>query len=410
MVKVPLFDLTRQYEKMKDEIMEGIDRVIRNGRVILGPEVEKLEKRLAEYVGVRFGIGVSSGTDALVLSLRALGIGEGDFVITTPYTFFATASCISRNGAVPIFLDIDGRTYNLDLDQVDIFLERLKGERSALGEDETVEKILKHYPNLKYDDVKALIPVHLFGRTMDLDRLLDVKKKKNLKIVEDSAQSIGSEWRMRDGRVIRSGSVGDVSILSFFPTKNLGAYGDGGMVLTNDEKIAKRIRKLRVHGSERKYFHDEIGFNARLDEIQALVLNIKMKYLDEWIERRYNISKIYTDELSGLPGIKNLPFTEWRDGVRYHVYHQYVVEFEDQNLRNIVVEEFRKKGIGFSIYYPLPLHLQKCFSFLGYEAGDLPVAERLSQTTLALPIFPEMTDDEISYVVATIRDALKGRR
>ncbi|HDM70055.1 MAG TPA: DegT/DnrJ/EryC1/StrS family aminotransferase, partial [Thermotogales bacterium] len=261
---------------MKDEIMEGIDRVIRNGRVILGPEVEKLEKRLAEYVGVRFGIGVSSGTDALVLSLRALGIGEGDFVITTPYTFFATASCISRNGAVPIFLDIDERTYNLDLDQVDIFLERLKDERSALGEDETVEKILKHYPNLKYDDVKALIPVHLFGRTMDLDRLLDVKKKKNLKIVEDSAQSIGSEWRMRDGRVIRSGSVGDVSILSFFPTKNLGAYGDGGMVLTNDEKIAKRIRKLRVHGSERKYFHDEIGFNARLDEIQALVLNIKM--------------------------------------------------------------------------------------------------------------------------------------
>jgi len=409
-MEIPLFDLKRQYMRLRAEILEVVDRVISSGRVILGNEVNELEKEIANYVGVKHAIGVSSGTDALVISIKALGIGPGDFVITTPYTFFATASCVVRNGATPIFLDVD-ETYNLDLDQVELFLSKVKegkmDETVVQNGDverkvKTVNKVLDLYKDIRPERVKAVIPVHLFGRTMDLERLERIRERYDVKIVEDAAQSIGSEWRYDDSVVKKSGSVGDLSILSFFPTKNLGTYGDGGMILTNDEELAKICRKLRVHGAEKKYFHDIVGYNARLDEIHAGILRVKLKYLDEWIEKRYQIAQMYSKELSKNSLFESIPNVDWQDGVRYHVYHQYVVKFENAHIREKVIEEFKRKGIGFSIYYPLPLHLQKCFKNLGYEEGFLPVSEELSRTTLALPMFPELREDEVEEVVKTI--------
>jgi len=407
---IPLFDLKRQYLKLRPEILEIVDRVISSGKVILGNEVREFEKEIASYIGTKYAIGVSSGTDALVISVKALGIGNGDFVITTPYTFFATASCIVRNGAIPIFLDAD-ETYNLDLDQVELFLSKIKEGKM----DETivqsgnveekikvVSRILNLYKNINPERVKAVIPVHLFGRTMDLERLEKIRKRYNVKIIEDAAQSIGSEWKYNDGKVKKSGSIGDLSILSFFPTKNLGTYGDGGMILTNDEELVRACRKLRVHGAEKKYYHEIIGYNARLDEIHAGILRIKLRYLDEWIEKRYRIAKMYSEELSKIPIVESVPNVDWRDNVRYHVYHQYVIKFKDFNIREKVINEFKKRDIGFSIYYPLPLHLQKCFENLKYKEGFLPISEKLSKTTLALPMFPELREDEVEDVIKTI--------
>jgi len=411
-VKIPLFDLTRQYAELRDEILQVVDRVFSSGRVILGPEVEALEKEIAEYIGVKHAVGVSSGTDALVIAVRALGIGRGDYVITTPYTFFATASCVVRNGATPIFLDVEEKSYNLDLDQVELLLSRLRdGSFNFRREVEnidrkisTVERVLSLFPQLRLENIKAIIPVHLFGRTMDLERLQRIRKEYGVKIIEDCAQSIGSEWMFSDGTVKRSGSVGDLAILSFFPTKNLGAYGDGGMILTNDDELAERCRSLRVHGAREKYFHEEVGYNARLDEVQAAVLRVKLKYLDSWINRRKQIAETYREFLEDTPSIVRLPNVEWRNGVRYHVYHQYVVEFKSEVERDRVVRTFKSHDVGFSVYYPLPLHLQKCFESFGYTEGTLPVSERLSRTTLALPMFPELEEEEIQQVVKALKE------
>ncbi|MCD6105081.1 MAG: DegT/DnrJ/EryC1/StrS family aminotransferase [Thermosipho sp. (in: Bacteria)] len=376
---IPLFDLTRQYKEIKDEILDALNKVIENGRVILGEEVEKLENNIAKFIGVKYGIGVASGSDALVIALRAMDIKEGDKVITTPYTFFATASAIIRNKGIPIFVDVDKNTYNIDLNQV--------------------EKILKN------EKIFGIIPVHLFGQTVDLEGLSYLKEKYGIKILEDCAQSIGSEGIIK-GQIKKSGSVGDVAIFSFFPTKNLGTYGDGGLIVTNDENIYEKSKALRVHGSKKKYYHEIVGYNSRLDEIHAAILNVKFKYLEEWTEKRINIASTYANYFDNWKLSLKYPKI-LKKSFKYHVFHQYVIEFENNKIREKVKNHLQDKGIGTSIYYPIPLHLQKCFEKLGYKKGDLPVAENLSQTTLALPIFPELTKNEIEKIVLEIKNALE---
>lgn len=375
---IPLFDLTRQYGKIRKEVLDAIDQVILDGRVILGPSVEKFEKELAEYLDVKHAIGVANGSDALVISLHAIGIEKGEKVVTTPYTFFATASCIVRNGGIPVFVDVEPDTYNIDLNQV--------------------EQVLKK------EEIKVVIPVHLFGRTVDFEKLDFLKQKFGVKILEDAAQSIGSEGKI--GNIVKkSGTFGDIGIFSFFPTKNLGAYGDAGAIVTNDDQLAERARMLRQHGSKKKYYHEMIGYNSRLDSIHAAILSIKLKHLEEWTQRRIEIAKLYQKlfEEKKLP--VKYPKVEEK-GYRSHVYHQYVVEFEDEKTRDRVRDHLTKNEIGTALYYPLPLHLQKCFAEYGYKQGDFPVAEKLSKTTLALPIFPELTDEEIQFVVEKISEVL----
>jgi len=373
---IPLFDLTRQYNQLRNDILRTVDEVLSDGQVILGPRVEKFEGELCNYLNIAHTIGVANGSDALVIALQSLGIEKGEKVITTPYTFFATASCIVRNGGIPVFVDVDPDTYNIDLNQV----ERL----------------------LKNEKIRVMIPVHLFGQTVDFEGLLFLKEKFGVKILEDAAQSIGSEGKARE-KVSKSGTFGDIGIFSFFPTKNLGAYGDAGAIVTNDDTLAEKARSLRQHGSKEKYFHETVGYNSRLDALQAAVLSIKIKYLDQWIERRIEIAKLYQSlfEKYALP----LKYTKVQDrGYRYHVFHQYVVEFRNNAEREMVKKHLNESKIGTAIYYPLPLHLQKCFKEYGYEEGDLPVSEKLSKTTLALPMFPELTNDEIEQVVNTIRE------
>ncbi|ANQ53469.1 Pleiotropic regulatory protein [Thermosipho sp. 1063] len=375
---IPLFDLTRQYKEIKEEIINAIDNVLSSGRVILGPEVEKLEKTIANFIGVKYGVGVANGSDALVIALRAMEIQEEDKVITTPYTFFATASSIVRNKGIPIFVDVDKETYNIDLNQVENVLKKEK--------------------------VFGIIPVHLFGRTVNLEDLNFLKEKYGIKILEDCAQSIGSEGIINN-TVKKSGSIGDASIFSFFPTKNLGAYGDGGLIVTNDENIYQNAKSLRVHGTKKKYFHDEIGYNSRLDELQAAILNVKFKYIKKWTEKRIEISKKYAKEFEKRKLDLKYPKTSGK--LKVHVFHQYVVEFGSNEKREKVKRHLASKGIGTSIYYPVPLHLQNCFKYLGYKEGSLPVSEKLSKTTLALPIFPELSFEEVEIIVDEIEKALR---
>lgn len=363
---------------LKDEILKAIDDVLSEGKVILGPAVEKFEREFAHYLGVKHAIGVANGSDALVIALNAIGIEKDEKVITTPYTFFATASCIVRNGGVPVFVDVDKDTYNIDLNQVESVLKKEK--------------------------ISVLIPVHLFGRTVDFENLLFLKEKYHVKILEDAAQSVGSEGKVGDN-IKKSGTFGEIGIFSFFPTKNLGAYGDAGMIITNDDELAEKSRMLRQHGSKKKYYHEMVGYNSRLDSLHAAILSIKLKYLEEWTQRRINIAKHYQK----LFEEKNLPikYPKVEDkGYRSHVYHQYVVEFENEETRDRVKSHLENHKIGTAIYYPLPLHLQKCFAKYGYKEGDFPISERLSKTTLALPIFPELTDAEIEEIVNRISEVL----
>ena len=399
-MKIPLFDLTRQYRGFREEVLQKIDEALCSGRVILGEAVRELEKNIAELVEVKHAIGVANGSDALLIAVAALGIGPGDFVITTPYTFFATVSCITRNGATPLFADIDPVTYNIDL--------------------EKVEELLRTHP--EREKIKAFIPVHLFGQAIDLERLEEIKEKYGIKIIEDCAQSIGANWRYGDGTIKMTGSIGDISTFSFFPTKNLGGYGDGGMIATDNDEIAAFCKSYRVHGSPIKYVHDMIGINSRLDELQAIVLNIKLKHLQEYQRRRREIAGRYAEhfERAGLGSGVSGPVSEERDVKkpgqtlyptphihdRYypHVFHQYVVRFEgfSREERDSLRDYLASNGIGTSIYYPMGLHQQKCFEYLGVPTGSLPETEKACEETLALPIFPEMTDEEVEYIVEKI--------
>lgn len=364
-MSIPLLDLTRQYTSIKDKIDEAIQKVLDHGRFIMGPELLELESGLADYCTVKNGIGVASGTDALLLSLRALGIGPGDEVITPTFTFFATAGVISRLGARPVFVDIDPRTFNID-------------PGSIAG------AITKK--------TKAIIPVHLYGQIADMDEISAIAEKNNLAIVEDAAQAIGATYRGK-----KAGSFGRTACFSFFPSKNLGAYGDAGFIATDDDDLADIIRKLRVHGAKPKYYHSLIGYNSRLDTIQAAVLVVKLKYLPDWHEARRERAARYNQLLGDIQRIKT-PFVH---GHNYHIYHQFTIIAED---RDGLKDFLKSREIGIDTYYPLPLHLQDCYNELGYRKGDLPVSESLSEKVISLPIFPELTNEEQDFVAENIKE------
>ncbi|WP_198136411.1 DegT/DnrJ/EryC1/StrS aminotransferase family protein [Roseiflexus sp. RS-1] len=386
---VPLLDLKAQYTAIRDEIRAAIDRVADAQQFILGPEVEALEREVAAYSGCAYGIGVSSGTDALLVALMAIDIRPGDEVITTPYTFFATAGSIARLGAVPVFVDIDPLTFNIDPTAIEARIT---------------------------PRTRVIMPVHLYGQMADMDPIMDIAQRHGLVVIEDAAQAIGSEYKGR-----RAGSIGHMGCFSFFPSKNLGGFGDGGMVTTNDAALAERIRLLRGHGAHPKYYHKLIGGNFRLDALQAAVLRVKLKYLDDWTAGRQRNAATYRrlfaeagltiDPPSCLtagcharnkgdctlpPGRVVLP-VEAPD--RRHIYNQFVIRMAQ---RDRVMAALKARQIGHEIYYPVPLHLQECFAYLGQRPGDLPASECAAAETLALPIYPELTDAMLAAVVEAV--------
>jgi dTDP-4-amino-4,6-dideoxygalactose transaminase len=367
---VPLLDLRAQYRPIRDEILAAITRVCDSQRFILGADVEALERELAACLGVRDAVTVSSGTDALLASFMALGIGSGDEVITSTYSFFATAGCVARVGATPVFVDIEPVTYNIDSDAI----------RDAIT-----------------PRTRAIVPVHLYGLPADMDRIMAIADAAAISVVEDAAQAIGATYR---GRM--AGSFGLAGCFSFFPSKNLGAFGDGGLIVTNDAAFAHELRLLRNHGAEPKYFHKRIGGNFRLDAMQAAVLRVKLPHLSGWTERRRENAERYQALFSeaGLTGRVTLPVSPPE---HYHIFNQYVVAVPERDRVRAFLSE---RGIGTEIYYPVPFHLQECFARLGYGPGDFPHAEAAARSTLALPIYAELTPEQQAAVVSAIADAL----
>jgi len=381
-MQVPLLDLKLQYEPLAERIQAVIARVCASQHFILGPAVKELEAAVAAYSQCRFGIGVSSGTDALLLALMTLGIGAGDAVITSPFTFFASAGTIARTGATPLFCDIDPMTFNLAPAAVQSFIDQ-KCQRRADG-----------LYTVKGERIKAIMPVHLYGQMADMPALMKIAQVNGLRVIEDAAQAIGSE----DGQGRRACSYGDVGCLSFFPTKNLGAFGDAGMCVANDPALAEKLDILRVHGGKPKYFHAFIGGNFRIDELQAAILNVKLEHLDEWTAGRQRNAAYYDAAFTRADLGRAVQTPVALPGHR-HIYNQYMVRVRD---RNLLRQHLTANGVGTEIYYPVPLHLQKCFAYLGHQPGDFPQSEQAAEAVLALPIFPELTDRQIQYVVDAI--------
>ncbi|MDT7780313.1 MAG: hypothetical protein QOC99_2825 [Acidobacteriota bacterium] len=368
-MQVPLLDLKQQHAALREELREAVGRVLDSQQFILGEDVRLLEAELARYTETKYAVGCGSGSDALLLALLALDVGEGCEVVTTPFTFFATAGAIARTGARPVFADIEPRTYNID----PALMEAVVTERT-----------------------RALMPVYLYGQCADVDEIACVARRHNLPVIEDAAQAIGAQDKGR-----QAGSVGATGCFSFYPTKNLGAAGEAGLVTTNDERLAERLRRLRVHGGATEYHHEEVGFNSRLDTLQAAVLRVKLPHLDSWSDARRERADAYTRLLSeaGLDEFVKPPFV--RAGVR-HIFHQYVIRVAAER-RDPLLEHLKQNGVGTKVYYPVPLHLQPCFAYLGHREGDFPESERAARETLALPMFPELTDEQQEYVVETLR-------
>ena len=376
-MQVPLLDLTAQYRAIKDELPSAIAEVMESQHFILGPRVEECEKAIAKYSNCQFGVGVTSGSDALLACLMAENIGPGDEVITTPYTFFATVGAISRLGATPVFVDVDPETYNIDATQI---AGKITGK------------------------TRAIMPVHLYGQMAEMDPIMTLAAKHELIVIEDAAQAIGSESKGR-----RAGSIGHYGCFSFFPSKNLGAAGDGGMIVTNDAERAEKLRVLRSHGSKPKYYHKVVGGNFRLDALQAAIVAAKLPHLDGWTAGRQRNAKIYdrlfaeaglTDSSSGSLKIVLPKVVENR-----HIFNQYVIRVPH---RDELQAFLKNQGVGTEIYYPVPMHVQQCFAYLGYKAGDFPSSEAAAKETLALPIYPELAEPQLHYVVDCIRQFLAG--
>jgi dTDP-4-amino-4,6-dideoxygalactose transaminase len=381
--QVPLLDLKPQYATLKDAALAAIERVCASQGFILGAEVQKLEKDVAAYSQCQHGIGVSSGTDALLLALMALDIGAGHEVITSPYTFFATAGTIARTGARPVFCDIDPATFNLDPNAVETFLTQECEVRGAALVNRTTG-----------GTIKALMPVHLYGQVADMPPLLALARRYGLKVIEDAAQAIGAD----DAAGRRACSFGDIGCLSFFPTKNLGAFGDAGMCVTQDAQLAERMAVLRVHGGKPKYYHPLIGGNFRIDELQAAVLNVKLPHLDAWSAARQRNAAFYDSAFAKAQlGVQVRTPTAVAGG--RHIYNQYVIRAHQ---RDKLRQHLAELKVGSEIYYPVPLHLQQCFAYLGHAAGDFPHSESAARETVALPIYPELVPEQLQYVVDSV--------
>jgi dTDP-4-amino-4,6-dideoxygalactose transaminase len=372
---VPLCDLQTQYQQIRAEVEQAVVRVLASGQVILGPEGKALEQEVARYCGVGFGVGCASGTDALLLALQTLGIGPGDEVILPPFTFFATAGAVCRCGARPVFADIDPVTYNID---------------PVLVENKITPR------------TKAIIAVHLFGQCADMEHLWQVADRHGLPIIEDAAQSIGAEYQGK-----RAGNLGAMGCFSFYPSKTLGCYGDGGMVVTSDPDWAARLACLRVHGMEPKYHHKYLGWNARLDEVQAAILRVKLPHLERWITSRQAVARRY-DALIVQHHLTNFLERPVARPQFRHAFNQYVVRVRD-GLRDALVAHFKAERIGCEIYYPVPLHLQECLAYLGHREGDFPISEEAARTVLALPMYPELAEEQQGQVIASCEGFLRQR-
>ena len=383
-IKVPLLDLKKQYRQIRREVQREIRKVLESQALILGPEVKRFEEETAAFCRVPHAVGVASGTDALLISLMALNIGAGDRVVTSPYTFFATGGCISRLGAIPVFADIEPRTYNLDPNRLEDVLKKINGKSKR---------------------PKVLIPVHLYGQMADMSALMPIAKRYGMLVIEDAAQAIGaretSSRTDRAGKEWVAGAVGDLGCFSFYPTKNLGGVGEGGMVITRDGALAEKIRILRNHGMNPRYHHRLIGINSRLDALQAAVLRVKLRRLRRWTEKRRENAARYRALFAKTelrPSQVTLP--EERKGA-YHIYNQFVIRAGN---RDALRDHLSQKGIGTEIYYPIPLHLQECYRDLGYGKGDFPESEKAARETLALPIYPELSAGQQRYVVQAIKE------
>jgi len=365
-VNIPLVDLVAQYNSIKIEINKAVQQVLQDGKFILGPKVTELGIKIAGYHSVKHAVGVASGTDALVIALRALDIGPGDEVIIPAFTFFATAEAVSTVGATPIFVDIDLETYCIDVN-------RIEGKISK--------------------KTKVIIPVHLYGHPADMDAISNIADKHNLKVIEDNAQSFGAEYKGR-----KTGSLGHISCLSFFPSKNLGTYGDGGMLVTNDAQVAEKAKMLRTHGWKQKYFPVTIAYNSRLDELHAAILLVKLKYVDKWNEKRRQLAQKYNELLATANAVIPTQASYAR-----HVYHMYVIRVQR---RNKLQSYLKERGVASAIYYPIPLHLLEAYKNLGYRKGDFPSSEKASEETLAIPLYPEISPDQNEFVSKTIKEGL----
>jgi dTDP-4-amino-4,6-dideoxygalactose transaminase len=364
---VPMVDLKTQYEAIKDEITSAVLSVMQSAHFILGPQGKALEEEIARYHGVKHAVAVASGTDALHLALLAAGIKRGDEVITTPFTFIATAEAISYVGAIPVFVDIDPDSFNIDIAKIGPAITK---------------------------KTKAIIPVHLYGQPVSMDGLMEIAKKHNLRVIEDCAQSFGAEYQGK-----KTGAIGDLGCFSFFPSKNLGGYGDGGMVITNDAKLAEHLLSLRNHGSKVRYYHDEVGFNSRLDEIQAAIIRVKFKHIEDYNAKRRNNAQLYSKYLNA-PGIR----TPSEQSGTTHVFHQYTIRVKN---RDAVKQKLDAGGITSSmIYYPVPLHVQTAYRDLGVKPGSLPAAEQAALEVLSLPMYPELQEEQIKNVADAVKQAL----
>ena len=384
-MKVPLLDLRAQYATLKEEIMVVTQEVYESQQFILGSKVKELEDKVAAYCGCSYAVGVSSGTDALLISLMTAGVGSGDLVVTTPFTFFATVGSIARVGAAPLFVDIDRATYNMDP-------SKLASTMAGLGAAERSR-------------VKAVMPVHLFGQCADMEPILETARKYNLVVIEDAAQAIGAEIAFKGGVSKRAGSMGEYGCFSFFPSKNLGAFGDGGMVTTNSKDLYERLIIMRNHGAKPKYYHRVIGGNFRLDALQAAILIVKLKYLDQWTAGRQRNAKTYR-ELFLKAGLSEVTLPVEKE--KRHIYNQFVIRLKGK--RDELREFLNAQGIGTEVYYPLSLHVQDCFKYLGHRPEDFPESMDAAATTLALPIYPELTREQLELVVQKIKEFLAVRR
>lgn len=374
-MKVNFYESQREYKQKKQEFDAAIQGIVESGSFILGNEVKTFEEEIKEFTGAKHAIGVASGTDALVIASDMLGFKDGKEVITTPFTFLASTSCIAKHKAIPVFVDIDEESCGMDVSQVE-------------------DKI--------NENTAGLLPIHLFNQMCDMDGIMNIAKKHDLRVLEDAAEAFGMRWKMQGEDTYKhAGCIGDMGVFSFFPTKTLGGYGDGGMIVTNSDELNDICRMMRVHGASKKYHYDYIGYNSRLDAMQAAILRVKLKYMNDAIANRARIAKLYTEKLSNMPGVKVQGIKQDQQNV-YYVFNIFAEN------RDELAAFLKSKGVATSIYYPRPLHLQKCFEYLGYKEGQFPVTEAMCKKILALPIYPELKNEEVEYVCECIKEFYIG--